>query len=78
MTQNNPFLKIKARTILLWLILSIPVAIILVFLIGTIWRLIFLNNLQTQTFKFDDPLIVLIIQYSWLYGLGACQLCQNR
>jgi membrane protease YdiL (CAAX protease family) len=69
MTQNNPFLKIKARTILLWLILSIPVAIILVFLIGTIWRLIFFNNLQTQTFKFDDPLIVLIIQYSWLYGL---------
>ncbi len=69
MSQNNPFLKIKARTILLWMLLSIPVAIILVFLMGTIWRLIFFNNLQTETFKFDDPLIALIIQYTWLYGL---------
>ncbi len=69
MSQNNPFLKIKARTILWWMLLSIPVAIILVFLIGTIWRLIFFDNLQTETFKFDDPLIALIIQYTWLYGL---------
>lgn len=75
MTQNNPFLKIKARTILLWLILSIFVVIIFVFLISAIGGRILLNNLETQTFKFDDPIIALIIQYSWLYGLICLWLC---
>jgi hypothetical protein len=70
MNLDNPFLKIRTRSILVWFILSIPVLII------TILGLTIFSKIASDFYKINlpvnylhNPLSILIISQVWLYGL---------
>ena len=70
MTENNPFLKIKVRNLLIWFIVSIPFTMIVALLMGIILGIfLYLSQIEIGTINFNDPLINILIQYLWLYGV---------
>ena len=70
MTSSNPFLKIKARNLLVWFVISIPFTIIVALLTGILLGLFFyFNEISINQINFTDPLISILIQYLWLYGV---------
>ncbi|NES85180.1 MAG: CPBP family intramembrane metalloprotease [Moorea sp. SIO2B7] len=70
MSQDNPFLHIKSRSIILWVILSIPALFLGSVLIGVLWGLITLfNDLEFDASFSKDPLFILIVSNTWIYSL---------
>jgi membrane protease YdiL (CAAX protease family) len=57
----NSFQNIKARSILVWGLISLPVLILISFLLARIARLTHINP--------KDPIFELIISFIWVYGL---------
>lgn len=64
---NNPFKKIKSRTLLFWTFLSIPALIIVLILTGIGVNYIKKNGIAIESIKFDDPLFVAIFFQGWIY-----------
>lgn len=70
MSQDNPFLHIKSRSIIWWVILSIPALFLGSVLIGVFWGIIALfNNLENEASNSKDPLFILIVSNTWIYSL---------
>ena len=67
MTQNNPFLKVKTRSIVFWLIVAVPLSLFLVGIIGGLVSLIYQPSDLKINFK--DPLFSTIAFSVLIYFL---------
>lgn len=67
MTQNNPFLKVKTRSIVFWLIVAVPLSLFLVGIIGGLVS--FIYQPSDLKINFKDPLFSTIAFSVLIYFL---------
>lgn len=69
--QENPFLKIKIRTLIFWLILSLLGGVfLLASILIALGLSVLLGNPDLEpTLDYPDPFLIKLLAYFWLYGL---------
>lgn len=74
---SNPFQKIKSRTLLYWVLLSIPGLIVMLIGIGLGVNYIKKIGIAIESINFDDPLFVAIVFQGWIYLVLLIWCCRQ-